>query len=105
MRPDASEEQLDVALGRVLVDLHARVGADAQHGAVGEEAHARPTLLGDQDVVELKRHGRRERLRLAEAEDGDLSGRRLEGGNRLGRGRARDQTEHPNDSERQAHRA
>ena len=87
VRPDASEEELDVALGGVLVDLDARLGADAQHGAVGEEADAGATLPRDEDVVELERHRRRRRLRLPEPENRDLARGRLECGDRLG-GRA-----------------
>jgi hypothetical protein len=85
VRPDAAEEELDVPLRCVLVDLHARLGGDPQHRAVGQEAHARAALARDQHVAELERHRRRRRLRLPEAQHRDLSGCGLQRGDGLGR--------------------
>jgi hypothetical protein len=61
-------------------------GADPEQRAVGEEADAGPALAGDQDVVELQRHGRRGRLRLSQPDDRDLAAGHLERGEVLGGG-------------------
>ncbi len=73
VRPEAAEEHGDVPLRRGLVDLHARLGADAEHRAVGAEAHRGPAALGDDDVVPLQGRARRRGQGLPRPDDHDLA--------------------------------